>query len=269
MRANQNIKTNQENKKTKGRVPGSLYLLVLVLLVALVGGTLAKYFSSRDAEGTVRAKMFYFTSDFLNGTERKLNPGVTEVTFTVGNHEDDLRYAEMDISYAVTVSPALADGNVICDTTTLAGGSIKDGTITLKGMTAGTTYTVTVEAIGGAKNSMGGYKKTLTGTIVVRDEGNVYKYLKDEGTHVILTVWAQGYTGTVNVGYPDGIIPDNTDSVMKDVKTNGDSFDDSTSFAIDSDASHDYRFFYSGTTPSINDFTVTYSGKTATEQKPD
>ena len=254
-----------------------MYLLVLLLLVALAGGTLAKYFRSRESEGTVRAKMFYFTSDFLNGTERKLNPGVTEVSFVVSNYEDALRYSEVDTTYTVTVSPALAEGNVICSKTKLDGNGKSDATVTLKGMTPGQTYIVTVNAVGGGEmvggTTLGGYKKTLTGKIVVREESAVYTYLEDKGSYVLLTVWAQGYKGDVTIGYPAGVIPDNTDPRMAGVKTQTSgtgTFVDDVTFASDSDASHSYRFFYSGTKPVVNQFPVTYSGtKTAAVKMPD
>ena len=254
-----------------------MYLLVLLLLVALAGGTLAKYFRSRESEGTVRAKMFYFASDFMDGTERKLNPDVTEVSFTVSNYEDDLRYSEVDITYTVTVSPALPDGSISCSETKLNANGKDSATVTLKNMEPGQIYTVTVNAVGGGETvggtTVGGYQKTLTGKIVVREESAVYTYLEDRGSYVLLTVWAQGYKGNVTIGYPAGVIPDNTDPRMAGVKTQTSgtgTFVDNVTFAGDSDASHSYRFFYSGTKPAVNQFPVTYSGtKTAAVRMPD
>lgn len=269
-------KSNKADKgKAKHALPLSLYLLLAVLIIALGGGTLAKYFSSRDTTGSVRAKMFYFTSEFLNGSERKLSNGVTDVTFTVSNHEDELRISETDITYTVSVDPSLGV-NIVYDDT-MPADELTDREIIILGMTPGETYSVTVEAVGGGKDlgdgtHLGGYKKTLTGTIVVRDEEVVHKFLENKGTHVVLTVWAQGYSGTdIVISYPNGVIPDNTDPPLAKAKTNGGSITDSTSFSSSLNASHEYRFFYSGATPTIGNFTVKYDGnaRTADEKKPD
>lgn len=243
----------------------------LVLIVILVGTAIGRYQRQFRSEGSVRAKEFYFTSDFLNGGTYTLAPESTEesaeVTFSLGNHADDLRYSEVEIAYTVTVKNTdgtAADGVTVeygdpgqklpCD-------GIRDHEVTLRNLQSGQRYLV--EATG-----TGGYEQTLTATIeVLSTKPVVYKYLDTTSReYVLLTVWAQGYQGNVTITPPAGLIPDNTDPVMETAKT-GASITDTTSFHTGSYSSHTYRFFGSGV--KVADFTVTYdNGKAATENKP-
>jgi len=82
----------------------TLFLFLLVLFVS--GGVAAKYMTENGGVGWFRAKEFYFTSNLLR-TEKEmyvLNSDATEVTFTLGNNADKLRYAEDEIKYRVSVT---------------------------------------------------------------------------------------------------------------------------------------------------------------------
>lgn len=239
----------------------------LVLIAALIGAAIGRYQRQFDSEGYVKAQEFYFTSDFLDGNTHTLAPGSTSVSFTLGNHADELRYSEVDIEYEVTVNTAAGvTNNATVEYSNaqkkLANGGVQDHTVTIKGMESGKTYTVTA-------TGKGGYEKTLTATIeVLSTEPAVYKHLDTTNPdYVLLTVWAQNYQGSVTVTpLSTGMIPDNTDPVMKDVQT-GAEFTDSTSFKDNGCSSHVYRFFGSGVTAA--DFTVTYGGsKTAVVKAP-
>lgn len=243
----------------------------LVLLVILAGVAVGRYQHQFGSDSSVRALNFYFTSNLLDGGTHTLAPGSTEVKFTLGNHADELRYSEVDIAYAVTVTPvegeSVADGVSVTYGNTnqqLDKGAIQDDTVTITNLKPGK---YTVEARG-----TGGYEKILTATIVVPDEESaVYKYLDTSNSeYVLLTVWAQGYQGTVTITPPSPpitLIPDNTDRVMENVKT-GKAFTDTTSFQDSGYCSHTYRFFGGGVT--AEDFTITYgNGQTATVKAPD
>ncbi len=188
----------------------SAIAVMLSLCVLTVGMLVAKYLSERSSDGLVRAKNFYFTSNLLDGEEHTLAPGTTSVNFTLGNHEDDLRYSEVDIEYTVTVNNGATVTN---DKGTLTKGSVKDAEITISNLKTG-KYTVT--AVG-----TGGYSKTLTATIVVpAKETQLYQHQDNSaGEYILLTVWNEGdKAGNVTIEYTG--IPDNTNSNMTAWKTN-------------------------------------------------
>jgi hypothetical protein len=193
----------------------------------------------------------------------------------LGNHDDQLRYSDMEISYSVSVAEqttgnagsssttgatiAVGTGNSNSSTATgkIGAGAVNDVDITLSGLENGKTYTITA-------NGDGGYKQSLAATIQVQDPDRiVYKALDDsESSYVELTVWSKGYTGAVEISYPSGLIPDNTDEVMRNVKSEDPKITDDSSFEDSTDTynSHTYRFFKSSDDVSvtIDGFEVTY-----------
>ena len=187
-----------------------------------------------------------------------LNSNATSISFTLGNNIDDIRFAEDDINYTVTISGGAMEGASEGTLTgTLKTGAVSIDTLTLSNLERGKTYTVT--AIGKA-----GYEKTLSATFTVSgDEENVYKHLADHGAYYLLTVWTENVSGNaMNITFPDGLVPDNTDDVMKNVKNlksdvyEKDSFIDSTSFTS-AYSSHQYRFFKDGAGAiTVKDFEV-------------
>jgi len=237
-----------------------LYFLAFVVMLGLIGGAVAKYYKTTSSDSVARAQWFYFTSNFLDedGETITLSPGETEVSFTVGNHEDDLKYAEMDISFEVTVTPAVT---VTCVDKKLIGKQVDDEEITLTGLQPGTTYEVTVVG-------KGGYTKTLKGTIKV-PEATLYKYFEKTAEYVLLTIWSQGYQGSdVKITYPAGVVPDNTSDieVMQTAKASTDNSDvtitDTKTFANSAYASGKYRFFITTADPASlteANFVVEYS----------
>lgn len=214
----------------------SAIAVVLSLCALTVGMLVAKYLNDRSSDGLVRAKNFYFTSNFLDGKEHTLAPGSTSVTFTLGNHEDDLRYSEMDIEYTVTVDNGATITN---DKGTLAKGSVKDAEVTVSNLKTG-KYTVT--AVG-----TGGYSKTLTATIVVPAKA-AQLYQRQEsptGEYILLTVWNEGdAAGKVTIEYTG--IPDNTNPNMTAWRTG-----ESHEVEIGPHESKVFRFF--GGTVTVTD----------------
>ncbi len=199
-------------KINRKKVIISAVIAVLLLCALTVGMLVAKYLNEKNSVGTVMAKNFYFTSDFLDGKTHTLAPDSTSITFTLGNHEDDLRYSEVDIEYTVTVT---GDASVLANGTgKLANGSVNDAKVTVSNLQPG-TYTVT--AVG-----KGGYTKTLTATIVIPEKtAKLYYHIDNSaGEYTLLTVWNEGdKAGSVTVKYTG--IPDNTNPNMTDWRTNG------------------------------------------------
>ncbi len=205
--------TKKKHKMNRQRIIISVVAVLLSLCALTAGMLVAKYFDRKTSDGLVKAKNFYFTSNLLDGEKHTLAPGSTGVTFTLGNHEDGLRYSEVDIEYTVTLSDGTNIKNV--NTGTLTNGSVQDKPVTLKDLTPGKTYTVT--AVG-----TGGYSKTLTATIIVPGTSPDLYYSADTsaGEYILLTVWNEGdKEGSATVIYTG--VPDNTDPTMVRWKTNG------------------------------------------------
>ena len=235
----------------------ALYLMAAVLALGLIGNAAAKYFQTSADEGMARANWFYFTSNMEEGSPHRLNPGETSVTFTVGNHIDSLRYSEMDLKYQVSVSPALDDADIeYADAEKrLEKGEVREDSITLNGLKSGTTYEVTVTGgYAGAK-----YQKTLTFKLVVPEENTLYQYFEKKDGYILLTVWAQGYQGDVNITYPETVVPDNTSTIgVMQTATAGEArITDTATFASSAYASAQYRFFILSGTPTAGNFKVT------------
>ncbi len=199
--------STSENKNLKIKKKVAIVAIAVILSICTLsfGVVTAKYFAEKKSTGLVETKNFYFTSNLLDGKEYTLAPGTTSVTFTLSNHADDLRFSDVDIEYTVTVNNG---ATVIGGTGTIAMGSVNDVEVTISNLTAGKTYTIT--AVG-----TGGYKKTLTATIVVPEQNFELYYKIDDSAvdYILLTVWNEGEKeGTVTIGYTG--TPDNTNDNM-------------------------------------------------------
>jgi len=228
----ENTKAHKKKKLkiNRKKVIISTIAVVLSLCTLTVGTVVAKYLNERNSNGLVRANHFYFKSDFLDSKEHVLAPDSTSVTFTLGNHEDDLRYSEVDIKYTVTVDNGATVINGT-DSGTLAKGGINDAEVTISNLQTGTYH---VKAVG-----KGGYSKTLTATIVVPEkETKIYYYIDDSADeYTLLTVWNEGdKEGNVTINYSG--IPDNTNPDMT-----GWLKDEGHSVLIKSHESKVFRFF--------------------------
>lgn len=235
----------------------------IVLTLILIGATDASYLYKKKSSGTVKAKEFYFTSNLLDGQPHTLAPGSTQITFTLGNHPDELRFSQTPITYTVEVDGDTPDGENL--TGTLEAGSIQNQSVTITGLVPGYTYTVTAEGDGG-------YHQTLTATLVIPEEEKyLYKYLNTTNSeYVELTVWAKGISGEVSITAPTSVLPNNANLVMAEAKNGAEStftFTDANTFKDAGYCSYTYRFFGSGVTAS--DFTVICGDFTAEEKNPD
>ena len=231
----------------------TIIITVLVVLLFTVGGVFAKYIYNSGGMGLLSAKEFYFTSNLLTENTAKyvLNSKTTEISFALGNNADKLRFSQDDIKYSITVGCKSGDSypeeniKYADSEQVLSGGSVDTTSITLKGLTMGETYTVT--ATGKA-----GYKQTLKAEFTVSDkEENVHMHLDTSNdAFVLLTVWTHNMTGPLTVITPAGLIPDNTDPILRKVYNYSGTeygavqFTDNTNFT-EAYSSYTYRFFIS------------------------
>ena len=253
-----NIKQKQNSEKARYR--SILLFFAAVALLIGVGVVSAKYIAQKQDEDMLRAKIFYFTSNLLRegGAHYVLNAKATEIPLTLGNNLDEIRCAEDNISYTITVEGGATINGATTVTGALTGKTVSVETLTLKNLEVGKTYTVT--ATGTA-----GYEKTISATFKVSDnQENVYMHLADHGEYYLFTVWTDNVSGTdMKISFPDGLVPDNTDPVMagiknfKDSKYTAQQFTDNTSF-VTTYSSHQYRFFKesSAVSVTVNQFEV-------------
>ena len=255
------------NTKRKQPFVRKQTIIVIGAIIALfaIGGVLAKYIYDNAGRNLLSAKAFYFTSDLLKDKTEKyiLNSAATEVSFTLGNNADKLRVSEVDIQYTVSVTtknggaiPEIVDSNT---ERKFLSGTVSRSTITLKNLVQGETYVVT--ATGKA-----GYKQTLSAEFTVsRNDKKIYKHLDTSNeAYVLLTVWTENVSGELTVRVPDGLIPDNTDPILREVYNYKDSkygefaFADAVNFE-QTYSSYMYRFFTSEGEVHIDDFQISIS----------
>lgn len=231
----------------------TIIITVLIVLLFTVGGVFAKYIYNSGGMGLLSAKEFYFTSNLLTENTAKyvLNSQTTEISFALGNNADKLRFSQDDIKYSITVGCKSGDSypeeniKYADSEQVLSGGSVDTTSVTLEGLTMGETYIVT--ATGHA-----GYKQTLKAEFTVSDkEENVYMHLDiSNDAFVLLTVWTHNMTGPLTVITPAGLIPDNTDPILRKVYNYSGTeygavqFTDNTNFT-EAYSSYTYRFFIS------------------------
>ena len=254
-------------KKSGRRRPWFFALLLLLLFGALAvgSGVAAKYLTARkQPQNIVDTQMFYFTSNYLTDEdpmpEIPVSAGTTSLTFDLYNYADELRNAELDIEYTLTLEkPEGSSAALSLVSGTLTKNTHDSQTITLSGLENGKEYVV--KAVG-----TNGYSKTIRAKFVVApDPAKVYKSLDtSHALYVLLTVWTEGEAkGAASITYPQGLIPDNTDRAMRtwpssllSQRTGTDSSSFTTEYS-----SHTYRFFTADPGSfSVSDFQVTVGG---------
>lgn len=229
-------------KNIKKRYQSNICIIVFITVISLfVGYSSAKYLYQINGDSLFRAKEFYFESNLLRNedVEYILNPNTTEISFTLTNSLDELRTAEDDIEYVISVD----NGATLSKSSgSLIKNVVSSELITLSNLEKGNTYTVT--ATGKA-----GYKKTLEAKFTVSDsDKNLWKHLDVNDEYVLLTVWTENLSGEISIDFPAGLIPDNTDNIMSNVvnfngaEYLGSTINDNQNFTHVY-STHIYRFF--------------------------
>jgi len=189
---------NPGQQKRKRRVIGGGVLALLVCFA--IGNVYGRYVQGANNTGTVSAKAFYFSSNFLDGTTYSVQPG-EDVAIDLNNFniENMGLVSEVEIGYTVTITD-VTDGGAPKEVSsgTLSGDAAETDSVTLDAeetvkyqLVHGHLYKITAEGDGG-------YKQTLTANLQIGElSTNVYKYLKETGDpeHQLLMVWTENWTG--------------------------------------------------------------------------
>lgn len=271
--------SKKNNKKYQLKLSVLNFLTLVALSVVMIS---AKYVFETYGNGLFHAKEFYFESNLLRSddVEYLLNPTTTKISFTLVNAIDELRVAEDNIDYEITI---YENGNNVTneifdkENSTIGLtppnennsysviGSLKNNsesstthTISLDGLERGKTYTVVAKG-------KAGYVKTLEAKFTVSDsDKNLWKHLDVKDDYVLLTVWTENLKGDVSIEFPEGLIPDGTDTELSDVynyvdnQYKKDEFVDQTNFT-NVYSTHIYRFFIddeNSSNLSVNNFIV-------------
>lgn len=220
-----------------------LLLSLFCISIFFISIVSAKYIHKTENTGTITAKEFYFKSDLLDGGTHTVTASgdTASVTVRLMNHEDALRCSETDISYTISIknndgTEVTAEGSDL--TGIIKGGVCNDKDVTINGLQPGKTYTITA-------STENYYSKTLTGTIKVNStDRDIHTAISDKEAYIEVTVWSREYAGTVKLDYCQGLIPDNTDSLLKDAKNATASTPAEVTLADwKADTSHVFRFF--------------------------
>ncbi len=245
-------------KKNKKRF--TIGMIVFFLMLS-IGGVGAKYVYQFVSKNLLSAKTFYFESNLLKTKEENyiLNPTATSITFTISNNIDELRYADDDITYNVKVNDQylVEDGK-------LENGGVSVDSLTIDNLEKGKVYKVV--AAGRA-----GYVKYLRASFTVSDtDRNLYKYLEQKDGYVLLTVWTENLAGDITIKMPAGLVPDGSDTTLRDVYNYSEGKYIATEFVDDTNfgqtySSYTYRFFVDGiSNVTVNDFVVSHKTNEAT-----
>lgn len=255
-----------KHKRRHTPIRPTLLIAVGLLLLLAIGGVFAKYVWNNGGRNLLSAKEFYFTSDLLASKSEKyvLNSTATELSFTLGNNADKLRYSDDTIHYSITLECKSGENKAVLSRTsgTLVGNKVSTTEITVTGLEKGKTYLIT--ATGEA-----GYKQTLSAEITVSsDNENIFKYLDTSNdAYVLLTIWTENVDGIMTIEVQKaGLIPDNTDPVLETVynykdgsytaMTGSDAITDEDNYQSKY-SSYTYRFFRNASgTYSASDFDV-------------
>lgn len=230
------MKTKKELRKRRVIRVGfsGLYLCIAVLLIAFGGyHVVAKYVLSHSEEPVYVANSFYFESDFLDEMDRSaftLKEGTNTIAFRLMNYPDQLRYAEVDIPYTVTLEKDSTSIETL--TGKLKGGEKSFAEISFKDLKPG-TYSVTAVAEGPYSISL-----SAQFTIQATELGIHFNVSDQSGSpNLLVTVSTEAYSGNVEILIPPGVVPDNTDPLMKNAGTV------SCTVRVEAFSSYSFQFF--------------------------
>ena len=187
-------------------------------VTAFVIPVLARYHHSSTRIWEIASVPFYFTSDRLTeeGKEYHLSPETEVLAVEFRSDQDGYRWSETPIHYIYQVRKDGEEqeekgGEGILYPQQGAGSSEQ---IVIQDMAPG-VYDIEVQ-------SLSPFEKTLKGTFVIPEKENDIFCVKEDqqGSFCVqLTVSVKDYEGNIKIFWPEGLIPDSTQTVFEDIKT--------------------------------------------------
>ena len=188
--------------------------LILIIMLAVV--VFAKYVTDKRPAILVTAGSFYFESDLLtDDTTMKTytyQEGVDEISVTLQNNIDELRFSEVDIYYTVSLTDIEGhsvqdkNGTTVANITgTLTKDRIDTRTVSFSNLATG-SYIVTA-------NATAPYEKEIKANIIITEENSSIEYSVRDTVNspvIQLTITTNDYSGNVRITWPQGTTPDNT-----------------------------------------------------------
>lgn len=217
-----------------------------LILTCILVPVFAKYIKTQNNNVNISSKEFYFTSDLLdvpqtNGTfpEYILGKGTDTISFNLNNYEDDLRFTTIDIKYSIKVTNS-SDTVVFEEEGTLNTSSSKVSKSFEITSLVSDTYIVEV-------NSTSPYQKTLKGKFEIQEADNDITYTVSDGassTIVMLTITVSDYSGNINIKWPTGVSPDNSDPLLAGAI-------DTNNYTVNFNSYSEYTFIFFKTDTSV------------------
>lgn len=224
-------------------------LILFAIPILFIGTTLAKYSSNTNQGVVFEAKNFYFESDLLKDLTEpvsyKYQTGIDTISILLKNNIDDYRYSDVETNYEVTITDI--DGNSVNDkngdivkkqTGKLSNTNIEAKQIQFTNLPSG-IYVVTA-------NATKPYHKSIQGTftLIEKDESISYEVSDSVNSPVLyLTIISKDYSGEVTINWPDGVVPNSTDSNFKNIDTGF--VASSTNISFNANSEYKIQFFKS------------------------
>ena len=214
----------KNKRKVKKKIKLNFNVILLILIpIFVIGMSVASYVQKKHTDTVYTAESFYFESDLLsdntNPSAYTYEIGKNEISIQLTNNIDNLRYAEVDIKYIVTITDS--NGNEVVDKNgnkileksgTLLKDSINSNIINFSNLKSG-VYIVTAKAIKP-------YTKVLQANFVITEKNNEITYQVNDSINspvVQLTVMNKDYNGNIKITWPEGVAPDSTNSKFYNV----------------------------------------------------
>ena len=233
----------QKYPEDKRKIAVVLLVAAVIVAVGGVSSYMAKYVHQETDEQGATSEEFYFTSDLLTSDGKKtyeLPVGTTSITFELRNYADDLRSTtQSDIAYTYRVTGTEEQSG----SGEIAAGDNQTSEIKLENLSAG-TYKVTA-------TSASPYKQELSATFEIAKADNELKTAvtdKSGSDYATLTVSTKEFEGDITVVWPEGVIPDQTQTDFENGATGG-----SITKHVDKYSSHTFRFFKNDTSKDYSD----------------
>lgn len=189
---------------------------------------------------------FHISSNYLSSPAAAFNAHNTDpIVIELYNYEveNDAAVAAMDIQYTITLTNA-AEPPVVKNGTNTVSADPETGRYTLAlgtGTDKKTTHTITVTPDGSGDvtvtvKAVAPYEKTLSASFTGLRSLPRYTLVQD-GAAMKLTIYTYSYSGQIKVNA--GIAPDNTNDLMADWTTGG----DSNTLTVNENETYELLFF--------------------------